>query len=241
MDQDLLVSLSLQMTKFQHPFFLSPFKVNEPLLDKNLLPWLQKVNENIPLARLRLFSNGSPLTAEKIIDIAALANVEHFWISLNSVDETEYESVMSLRFEQTAAKLDLLHRAVENKLFPHKVVVSRVSTQPWSAVDRAPFNLYCAERWPYFIPFHIKRDGWLGFVPPADGTIPKTPCARWWELSVLSTGMVSLCCMDGNGEFPLGDLNKDSMLTVYNRGSWFDRRYFMATRLDYHPCSTCTY
>lgn len=238
MDHNTLAAISIQLQDFTLPFFLSPFKVNEPLLDAGLLPWLARVNARIPLARLRLFTNGSPLTPTKIIEIANLSNVEHLWISLNSVLPSEYKALMSIEFDITARKLDILHSLVSGKSFKHPVVLSRV-IDPRNA-DRY-FHKYCSIRWPAFKTFDIKRDGWLGFVDPWNPAIPKTPCGRWWELSILSTGLVSLCCMDGKGEFPIGDASTESLLEIYNRGTWLERRELMASRAKYHPCSTCTY
>lgn len=243
MSDELWSRLVLEMASFKEPFYLSPFKVNEPLLDKKLISRLLNINLFVPQARIRLFSNGSPLTDKKIGDISELENVEHLWISLNSVDPNEYRALMSLDFDRTAEKLDLLHDACKYGDFKHTVMLSRVCDKPWSVIDRAPFELYCMNRWPLFRPFHIKRDGWLGFVPPADPRIPSTPCARWWELSILSNGVVSLCCMDGKGEFPIGDLNRQTMLEVYNSEGWLRRRGdgLPRTRREYAPCNSCTY
>lgn len=237
-------SLVEQLAQFERPFFLSPFKVNEPLLDRHLIERLEFVNHRVPKARIRLFTNGSPLTERKIVDIACLDNVEHLWVSLNSTDPIEYEALMGLKFDHTARRLDDLHRACETSLFTHKVFISRVSDSPWSAASNEPFNTYCRNRWPAFVPFHIKRDGWLGFVEPASPLIPRRACSRWFELSILSTGVVSLCCMDGEGKYVLGNVNEQTLLEVYNSPYWIGHREHAIQRGDrmkYHPCSTCTY
>lgn len=241
MPQGMWDSLMSQLTAFKHPFFLSPFKVNEPFADKTLLGKLKYLYIDIPLARLRLFTNGSLLTEEIIQDIAALRNVEHLWISLNSVDAAEYEFVMGLKFERTALRLDQLHRMCVAGIFTHPVVVSRVTKSPVAGRANIVFHQFCAHRWPLFRTFDIKQDGWLGYVDPWNPTIPATPCGRWFELSILSTGVVSLCCMDGKGEFSIGNLHENSMLEIYNRGTWLQRRELMNSREFYHPCSTCTY
>jgi sulfatase maturation enzyme AslB (radical SAM superfamily) len=233
-----IASLIDQMSEFDRSFAFSPFKVNEPLLDKRLLTILRTVNRRVPQAVLRLFTNGSPLTRETIHEIHALECVEHLWISLNSHEPEEYHRLMGLRMAHTVRNLDTLHDMMMSGQFRHAVTVSKVSKAPEAEFD---FRFYCVTRWPLFKVQIIKQDGWLGYVPPSDPRIPDTPCMRWFELSILATGQVSLCCMDGKGEFIIGDINQQSMLDIYNNPKWRTRRELMLSRRSIHPCSTCTY
>jgi MoaA/NifB/PqqE/SkfB family radical SAM enzyme len=232
--------LLFQMQKWPKPFTISPFKVNEPLLDNRMMHICRAINVYVPQAKLRLFTNGSPLTIEKMHAIDALDNVAHLWVSLNSHDSAEYKRLMSLDFERTTGRLDQLHTLVQTGYFRHQVVISKVSSSQ-NHLDGDSFLRYCDNRWPMFRTTLIKQDGWLGYVPPVDPAIPNTPCTRWFELSILATGIVSLCCMDGKGEFPIGNIRENSLLEIYNRPLWRDRREHMISRLEIHPCSTCTY
>lgn len=224
-----------------HPFIISPFKVNEPLLDKRLIPFCRKVNAELPNAILRLFTNGSALTSRHIEDIAGLRNVGHLWISLNDHRPDEYERVMSLPFARTAANLDMLHLAVTDGEFRHPVVVSKVAVGGLADPLNAEFRAYVNERWPMFSPFVVKADAWLGDVDFGSDQIPDAPCGRWFEMSITATGKVALCCMDGEGKFPLGDITTQTLFEVYNNPRWRENRVKMWSRANYHPCSTCSY
>lgn len=226
-----------EMSHWSRPFYISPFKVNEPLLDVRMVRICRQINHLIPRAMIRLFTNGSPLTPQKIRDIDSLSGVAHLWISLNSHDPEEYKRLMSLDFDSTAIKLDTLHDLVKGGFFRHPVVLSKVS----ATFDEGAFQTYCANRWPLFQVCVIKRDGWLGYVPPMDSSIPDAPCARWFELSILATGVASLCCMDGKGEFPIGNVYTNTLHDIYNAPLWRHRRERMISRREIHPCSTCTY
>lgn len=230
MPDELIGRLVEEMAGWDRPFMFSPFKVNEPLLDNRVIPLLERMNRDVPHARLRIFTNGSPLTLDKAEQIGRLQNVEHLWVSLNTHRPEEYEPLMSLPWARTAKRLDDLHASD----FPHPVCVSRVGRD----VEFAP---YVRERWPKFRPVIIKRDGWLGFTDATDSEVPDTPCARWWELNIMATGTVAHCCMDGKGEFPIGDVNAQTMLEVYNTRHWRERRQKLLSRRGLHPCSTCTY
>lgn len=229
--------LIAEMSTWQHPFYISPFKVNEPLLDVRLPAICSQISEQIPHAKLRLFTNGSPLTERHLRWIDNLDNVAHLWVSLNSHEPEEYHRLMRLTFETTAKKLDTLHRYVQSGYFRHQVVISKVS----ATMNEGAFMTYCATRWPFFTPIVIKQDGWLGYVPPMEETIPDTPCMRWFELSILATGVASLCCMDGKGQFPLGNVTDQSLLDIYNAPLWRERREHMVSRRKIYPCNTCTY
>ncbi len=238
MSNELIARLVDEFATFEQPFFFSPFKVNEPFLDKRTIGLCQLMNLRVPLARLRLFTNGTPLTTKLIIDIARLTNVEHLWVSLNSVDEVEYEKIMRLPFKLTRQRLDVLHDAVEDGPMQHTVIVSRVAGT-FEENDR--FMHYCGFNWPRFTPVIIKRDGWLGDIDAPAVMIPNSPCSRWWELSITATGVVSLCCMDGHAKFAIGDVSKTSMLAVYNDPAYKERREKLLLRKAIWPCATCSY
>lgn len=114
-----------------------------------------------------------------------------------------------------------------------------LSTVGWPNEE---FQRYCAERWPKFGTFVIKKDAWIDYTDPQFGGVPDTPCVRWFELSILSDGKVSLCCMDGTGKYPIGDVNTQTMLEVYNAPAWRERREKLLSRKQVpEPCNRCSY
>ena len=232
MSDETMSRLLDEMSSWDVPFNLSPFKVNEPLLDKRLLPWLRQVNAYVPMASLRIFTNGTALTDSVMDQLAALERVTHLWISLNSTDPVEYERLMRLPYERTAHNLDRLHARDD---FPHPVMLSTVG------FPNEDFRRSCYARWPNFSSMAIKRTEWLGKIEGQSTTVPRSPCARWFELSIAATGTVTLCCMDGEGQFPLGNINESTMLAVYNQPHLLERREKLLDRQAVYPCSTCTY
>lgn len=229
MPDELLYRLVDEMAEFEKPFMFSPFKVSEPLLDKRLFPLLEAVNDRVPQAKIRIFSNGAALTWANAEKLAQVDNLD-LCISVNSHIKEEYEPLMSLNFDRMLKHVDQLHGSD----FPHPVSVLKVGADP-------EFKAFCEDRWPHFETILVKKDGWLGYTDADNTEVPDTQCARWFELSIVSTGIVSLCCMDGEAAFPIGDVNKQTMLEVYNSPHWRDRRERMISRREIHPCSTCTY
>lgn len=231
MADGLLDKIVSELVSWRRPLFFSPFKVNEPLLDSRLIPLCQRINEEAPWITLRIFTNGSPLTANRIAELATLKNVVHLWVSLNSHIPEEYERVMGLKFEQTAKRLDYLHE----QDFPHPVVLSTVG------FPNEDFRKYCFDRWPKFDSFALKRDAWLGQIEPQAGGVPDMPCSRWFELSIMANGKSARCCMDSEGRFGFGDANEQSLYDIYNQADFRSWREQMVSRKSVTVCNTCTY
>jgi hypothetical protein len=241
MGDELIDRLIMEMSAFKHPFFVSPFKVNEPLLDSRFLDITRTIVTRAPQAYVRVFTNGTTLTKSATRALAQIPRIYHLWCSLNSCDEEEHQTLMRFRnpmLPLIARNLDDLHSMKQLRAFSHPVVLSRVRTYD----DRdADFVNACEERWPLFQACLIKRDSWLGEIPAPQVTVPDAPCSRWFELSIMATGKVALCCMDSTGEFAIGDVTGETMLEVYNRPHWRERRERSLSRLAVHPCATCTY
>ena len=223
-----------EMAEFKIPFMFSPFKVNEPLLDRRLFDICDRVADET-LAAIRIFTNGAALTHKKIERIAGLKKIRHLWISLNEHRPRQYKKLMDMDFDKTARRLDLLHDICLAGDFPHEVVLSTVGS------PNEPFREYCWDRWPEFACYAIQKSGWLGYTDPQVDVIPDEPCSRWFELSITSSGVVSLCCMDGEAQFPIGDINKQTLLEVYNAPAWRERRENLLSRREVDVCKTCTY
>ena len=230
MSDELIDRLIKEMASWQRPFWFAPFKLSEALLDKRLYPILKRMNKEVPLALIRIFTNGAPLTwdnAEKLHDINNLV----LNISLNEVDKAKHEELMGIRYDQVIRNIDELHASD----FRHPVTVQRVG------YDK-DFQEFCEDRWPRFANAMIKMEGWLGYLPGHD-SVPDTFCARWFELNITSEGRCVLCCMaDGSKEeHYIGDLNKQTMLEVYNSPVWRERREKMLSRREVPVCNTCSY
>ena len=221
------------------PLIVSLFKVNDPLLDKRIFSIAHQVTNHLSNARLRLFTNGSPLTDSIVEKIAGIQRLEHLWVSLNECEETAYETLMGLPLRRTLEKLDALHARVAVG-FPHQVVVSRVADQ--SERDLA-FVRFVKERYPHFSTFLIGRGDWAGQV--AGGQTTATPplgCERWFEVSIMASGKVALCCMDGEGKHVIGDVRQDSIYDIYNHPDYRKMRQFQSFRAGAAaPCDSCVY
>lgn len=240
MPDDLIEKVMTDLTDIPAdlPFHLSPFKVNEPFLDVRLFDILRHANDRLPNAILTLTSNATPITARSLDRLEAIKNIGYLWISFNDHRAQAYEQTMKLPYERTVERLDLIHQRKAAGRLPFAVVLSRVGDD--SADDQA-FRDWCQQRYPLFGTSVFQRGGWLGQVNTPVGAIPEVGCMRWFELSITATGTVAHCCMDGQAQWPIGDVRAQHVLDIYNSPAYRRLREATTTRQDASPCRTCTF
>jgi radical SAM protein with 4Fe4S-binding SPASM domain len=241
MSDELLEKIIKDLTEIpKHiPFQLSPFKVNEPFLDNRLFEILKSINMHLPNANITLTSNSSPITPTKLLELTTIKNIGYLWISVNHHIPTEYTNIMQLPWEKTQSRLNMIHTVKQEGLLPFKIILSRVGDG--TVVDNEFCN-WVSEKYPLFHYSIFQRGGWIGQVDTTlPNEIPDLPCTRWFDISITATGVVAHCCMDGNAEWPIGNLNESSVLEIYNQHEYKNLRENANSRLHAHPCNTCTF
>jgi radical SAM protein with 4Fe4S-binding SPASM domain len=105
------------------------------------------------------------------------------------------------------------------------------------------FKTFVQQRYPLFNLFMIGAGNWTGQVDVAtERRVPPAGCFRWYELSIMASGKVALCCMDGEGKHVIGDVNAQSVLEIYNDPGYKKMRQFTFSRkAAAAPCDTCRY
>lgn len=221
-------------------FQLAPYKVSDPFLEVRLFDIIKLVNEKLPNASISIITNGSPLTEKKIDQLSEIKNLSYMNISLNYNEEEEYESVMKINFARTIDKLILLHGKKQDGRLPFPIRLTRVSDNKTSDLM---FINWVMEKFPMFLPTIIPRNDWIGDIKSSHQLkIPDAPCHRWFDLSITATGMVAMCCMDGEAKYPKGDVNKQHVLEIYNQPHLRRLRETLISRKEAgDPCTRCTY
>lgn len=240
LDDDLITKIISDLSDIPRhiPIQVSPFKVNEPLLDVRLFDILDALQDQVPNAKITLTTNASPLTRKKLAGLARFSALSTLYVSFNDHRPEAYERVMGLPYRRTVERLDTLHNTVEMGLFSARVSLSRVGDG--TEVDDA-FRLWCAQRWPRFGVLVSPRGDWLGQVDVDPSSIPRVGCMRWFELSITATGKVAHCCMDGQAAYPIGDVREQHLLEIYNAPAYRGLREATRTRQGASPCDLCSY
>lgn len=223
------------------PFQLAPYKISDPFLDERIFDICELINEKLPNARLSFITNGSMLTSDKIAKLAELKLVSYLTISLNFHRADDYERVMGIPFERVIHNLDVIHQHVNNRSIKFPIKVTRVAEDEKSDKE---FLGWTKDRYPLFHPFLLPRNDWIGQFPDSytRDLIPDAPCHRWFDFSITATGAVAMCCMDGNAQFPKGNVSEQHVLEIYNQDHLRRLRENIPSRKSVGaPCDRCTY
>ncbi len=226
------------LTAIPLSFQLSPFKVNEPFLDKRIWDVLDLCQRKLPQAHLTLTSNASPLTPQSIEKLSAIPRLKYFWISVNHHDPERYQDIMKLPFARTLSNLENLHAASQKGTLKTRIVLSRVGD---GSADDENFESWVKTRFPNFESAIFTRGDWLGQAETESAAVPNVGCLRWFELSITATGTVAHCCMDGQAQFPIGDITDRHVLDVYNDPEYRRLREKTLTRSTVSPCASCAF
>lgn len=240
MSDALLNRIITQLTEIPRilPFQISPLKVNEPFLDVRLFDILATINERLPNASIALTTNASPLTANQLKRLSSVKKLQYLWVSCNDYRPDQYEQIMGLPYAKTVERLQMLHASKMRGELPCRVVLSRVAD---GSEHDAAFASWVKQTWPGFESFLFQRGGWLGQINGQPGEVPAVGCIRWFELSITATGSVAHCCMDGQCDYPLGDVAQQHLLEIYNTSKYRALRRGDQTRQAVSPCSDCTF
>jgi hypothetical protein len=226
-------------------FMISPFKVNEPLLDAKIFSRMDHLATELPNASFWFTSNFNLVTSEMFEQLSQVQRLGYIWVSLNSLREDDYSQLMGLSLLRTVENIKKLLQLNREKHFTPKIMLGRVGDN--TPKDEQFFNdaqavfadfEYGSD---YTVQF-TKRGQWMGFLDDTLPAIPDWPCNRWFELSITCTGEVAFCCMDGLCKQPLGDVNKQSVLEIYNLPHYLELRLKAPPRGKVvGECHSCTY
>lgn len=218
--------------------------VNEPFTDKKIFPRIGLLNDVIPHATIGINTNFNVLPPGFFENLRKVRGISSFNISFNAANEGEYRETMRIDFHRTVANIrKLLEENRRHHFFSFPISLSRIATG--DARD-AQFVEDCKqvstgfEEGREFIPVCRNRSNWLGQYHGKQTPIPYLwPCLQWLNISIHCNGVVPHCCMDGKAAFPLGDVNHQSLLDIYNCPSFRKIREHAAARESVYPCNTC--
>jgi radical SAM protein with 4Fe4S-binding SPASM domain len=132
----------------------------------------------------------------------------------------------------------MLHAARAGGRIALRIILSRVGD---GSVADFEFAQWAKREFPLFEPNVFFRGDWLNQVDTPASPIPRVGCGRWFDLSIAATGIVAHCCMDGDAKYPIGDVNRESVLEIYNAPAYRRLRERTQFRQDAEPCNGCSF
>ena len=219
------------------PAAIEPFLNGEPFMDKKIMSRMALIRTRLPDTKLRLYSNGSLLKPRRIDDLVGLG-IDHLFISLNTLNPQKYKEVIGLSLEKTLNNLRYLTEDSRRLKVARKITFRMTRTEDTTVAEQKAFVAFCKQHnvRPMIVGLFNYKD-----FGPSSMPVPGFPCEHITRLDVLSSGRVTLCCMDHEGEYPWGDVNEMSVLEAYNSEAARRYREYHRTgrRKDICPCDDC--
>jgi len=227
------------------PLNINTNVVNEPFMDKKMFARLRYINEQLPQARIQIYSNFNVMPKGFMASFRKISNFGSLNVSFNAATKADYESIMHIDFNRTVNHLrTFMAENRKDRILQTPVILSRVADNTKTDdlyVDqcRALFSEF--EMGVDFLPRIKPRITWLGDTHVKQGPIPYfLPCDAWLDINIMCTGLVPHCCIDAKGKHPIGDVSKHSVLEIYNSPGFRKLREQHPQREGLNPCGGCS-
>lgn len=208
-----------------------PFLHGEPFMRADFIDKLKRINQLMPEARMDIFTNASTLTPDRVDQLKVIKNIDRLNFSFPGGDEKTYHDVTRLDFQASKAHIDYALKTLSCRMTVTMPVYegNRHSVsdflQLWDQCDAHSYKTY-------------------QYVDSTIQTLaPDTyaPCDRILRsMAVLWDGRVSICCLDSEGAYILGDLNNQSLQEAWQSPAAVGyRQKHIINRKYCQPCKAC--
>ncbi len=236
MDQALFEKIIEDCTQFPLDA-IEPFLNGEPFVDPKIMDRMELIRSRLPNTKLRVYSNGYALSPKRADELCNLG-IDHLYISLNTLNPDKYKEIMGFKLERTLENVMYLTDPVRRHKVARKITLRMTRMDNTSLAEQEEFQSFCESRGVRcFIVGLFNYKGDVHSPLP----VPTYACEHITRLDILSSGKVTLCCMDQEGEYPLGDVTQQSVLEVFQGEA--SRRYQQmhrsGRRAEIAPCGSC--
>lgn len=201
---------------------ISPYLMNEPLMDRDLFDKVRYINATIPDCKVVVTSNGhflTPSVVDRILEMGG--GIHELYVSFQGVDKESYERTMrgNMNFERTLANVDYFLSAQRSRglerpklwitMVDTNIIDARSAVAYWrsrgvaakyTTLENRGGNIRDAES--------ISRTGAMSYY---------TTCTRLFKQAyILFNGDLVLCCVDYSREQVLGNIARSSIREVWN-------------------------
>ncbi len=226
---------------------ISPYLMNEPLMDRDLFEKVRYINERIPDCKVVITSNGHFLTppiVEKILE--AGAGIHKLYVSFQGIDKDAYQKTMrgNMDFDRTMANVSQFIETQRSRgLDRPQLWITMVDT---SVIDARKAVAFWQSRGVASKYTTLENRG--GNIEDAESFSRThsmsyyTTCTRLFKQAyIMFNGDLVLCCVDYSREQVLGNITNSSISAVWNGPVATEiRRRYLDHQFEKLPlCGSC--
>ena len=236
MDQALFEKIIEDCQQFPLPA-IEPFLNGDPFMDPDIVGRMFYIRERLPKTKLRLYTNGSLMTSTKLDQMEGLG-IDHLFISLNTLNPDDYRRILRLNLENTKTNIEALATRATRRGIARQVTVRMTRFDHTTLQEQDDFLAYCKKL--NVNPMIVGLFNYKGDIP-SNYPVPPYPCEHITRLDILSSGRVTLCCLDQEGEYSWGDIRESNVLDVFNgaKARYYKTRHRSGLRKKTPPCGQC--
>lgn len=244
MSKDLFEKIVYEIASYNVTQRISPYLMNEPFFDKEIVEKARFIKKQVPKARIVLTTNGSLLTEPMVDDLVHDNPLRALYISMQGIEKESYEATMrgTLVFEKTKDNVERLI-VKRNQYAPNlKIVITMVKT---NRIDADAAVAYWQEKGVEAKYTQLENRGGNNeaFVSLNNGDKRLfKDCVRLLKNAyILFNGDMVLCCTDYYKTMVLGNVAESSIHEVWNSPYAVEiRRDFLRGDLSSNPlCANC--
>lgn len=226
---------------------ISPYLMNEPLMDRDLFEKVRYINDKIPDAKVVITTNGHFLTPPVVDQILGMGDGIHkLYVSFQGIDKASYEKTMrgNMDFDRTMANINHFIETQRSRgLDRPKLWITMVDT---SVIDARKAIAYWRSRGVASKYTTLENRG--GNIKEAESFSRThamsyyTTCTRLFKQAfIMFNGDLVLCCVDYSREQVLGNIVNSSVSDVWNGPVATEiRRRYLGHEFDKLPlCGNC--
>jgi len=221
--------------------YLRPFQsvglhvMGDPLLHPQLISMIKFIAQ--AGAQPEFATNGMALT-EELADGLLTSGLHTIWFSIDSADKDRYEAIrVGAVFEQVVENVRYFLQQNDKAGQPVKAIIQKVGP----VTDKADSDAFIKMWAPYDARVKF-LDTWAGTFD-YDVCVPdaRQPCAEpWARVAILVNGDVVPCCRDWEPKCVYGNINDDTMYTIWH-GVQAEvlRQDMLSGAYSVEPCASC--
>lgn len=203
-----------------------PFLNGEPFLFPRIWEWLDYMRDEG--VRVYLFTNAELMNVDRLIKYP---NIRYVCCGINAATEETHKKIMR------GPKYETVKNNVQELIYkaPFKVYASMVVVEA---------NQHEVEDFKKIWGKHAIFGDFKNWAGARHDKLEKTstkrvPCVSLMNsLTILWDGRVVPCCLDFDGKFILGDVNRQTLKEIWNNSAWLREKH---RKLDFSmiPCIDC--
>jgi MoaA/NifB/PqqE/SkfB family radical SAM enzyme len=226
---------------------ISPYLMNEPLMDRDLFDKVRYINEKIPDCKVVITTNGHFLTPPVVDSLLAMGDGIHkLYVSFQGIDKESYEKTMrgNMDFDRTMANVNhFLETQRSRGATRPQLWITMVDT---AIIDARQAVAYWRSRGVASKYTTLENRG--GNIKDAESFSRTkamsyyTTCTRLFKQAyIMFNGDLVLCCVDYSREQVLGNIVGSSIYDVWNGEVAKEiRRRYLGHEFDKLPlCGNC--